>query len=170
MLFLVVSLVPTLGCVRVGDDADLEARANLDHWNALDTTLRQVNAARGEGAAAQLEAIRLGIETLDRLPTDGIDPDLLELNESLRDLLHQTRDYLASNAPLEADPTDHPGPLHEEEAALVEEGIRVQLLLTERYDIAFPQIFDRSEQFDQQQETAVETIDPPTVTDPIEPE
>ena len=132
----------------------MRSRTNLDYWNAINTSIFAVNSSRNAGAQAQLETVENAIDQLQRIPTRNVDGELISLQKSTVNLFSSVRAYLAQNpgADVMPDPTDAPGYLHNDERALIEQGIRTRLVLTSRYRLEFPPVFDRRQQFRTQPE------------------
>lgn len=125
------------------------SRANLDYWNAVNVSIAAVNQSRQSGAAAQLQTAETAIAELQRLSTANVDSELISLKQTTVNLFTSVRDYLLQNpaADVLPDPTDAPGYLHADEAALVDQGIQTRAVLSSRYRLEFPPIFDRRQQF-----------------------
>ncbi len=138
------------GCSR--NPYSSRAQNNLNYYRAIGISLAQVNGARRGGPVRQQQAIAQAIDELDRLPTDGIDTELVQLKNSTVNLYQSVDSYLQQfpgGVPV-LDPTDNPGYLHNDESTLVEEGIYTRTVLIDRYKMPFPRIFSRVEEYKQQ--------------------
>ncbi len=137
----------TTGCSYV--PYSMRSRTNLDYWNTINQSIAAVNMSRQSGARAQLETVETAIAELQRMPTTSVDSELISLKQSTVNLFISIRDYLAQNpsADVMPDPTDAPGYLHNDEVALIDQGIQTRVILSSRYRQEFPRIFNRREQF-----------------------